>query len=212
MIARFTVDLLHPGELARTWTDWFLSAQGPRRLTHFASGALGVLLLVALGGILPTSWRLSGDLQKVKGLKRELAATAEDLQVLRPQLQALSAEARRQVPWSELLTTFSRQLPPTLRLQRVELAKPVPAPNSRRKQKEPSPSSKVALQVEAVTPLRPGGPPLLDVARFMAGLMRDPPVNRRFELESWEIKPQAGSAREGPELLQVRITLTERSK
>jgi len=53
---------------------------------------------------------------------------------------------------------------------------------------------------------------LLDIAQFMAGLMRDPAMNRRFQLKRWEIKPPtgAGPAEENP-LLQISISLTERS-
>lgn len=212
MRARFTVDVLHPGGLARTWIEWFLNEEGPRRLRYCAAGAAAFLLLVLLGGVLPAQWRLSGDLEKIKRLKREGTATAGDLRVLKSGLRALSAEARRQVPWSDLLDTFREQLPPTLRLQRVQLSKDAQPRAARRAAKEPAPSPKATLQIEAVTPLRPGGPPLLDVARFMAGLMRDPAVNRRFELKSWEIKPPAGGTKSGPQFLQVRIALTERRR
>lgn len=208
MTTRFAVDLLNPGRIARTWTEWFLSARGPQRLRVVALGAAGALLLMLLGGILPAHWRLSGDLRKIERLKQEGTATARDLRVLRDDLRALSAEARRQIPWSDLLTTFSKQLPPTLMLQRVEFIKAPPdRPDRQQKGSPPKP----VLEIEAVTPLRPGGPPLLDIARFMAGLMRDPAVNRRFELKSWEIKPPSVGTGEGPQLLQVTIVLTERS-
>ena len=51
---------------------------------------------------------------------------------------------------------------------------------------------------------RPGNPPLLDVARFMAGLMRDPAVNRRFQLKSWELKP-GGAGEGGTPLLGICV-------
>jgi hypothetical protein len=54
-----------------------------------------------------------------------------------------------------------------------------------------APRAEETLRIEALTPARPGGPPLVDVAQFMAGLMRDPAVSRRFALKSWEIKPSA---------------------
>jgi hypothetical protein len=44
----------------------------------------------------------------------------------------------------------------------------------------------------------------------MAGLMRDPVVNRRFQLKSWEIKPSSEGTAEGREFLQVTVALTER--
>ena len=209
MTTRFTVDLLHPGGIARTRTDWLLGPQGPQRLKFVALGALGALLLVLLGGILPAHWRLTWHLQKIQRLKQEGTATARDLRVLRTDLRSLSAEAKRQVPWSEVLATFSKQLPPTLKLRRVELVRSAPA-QPPRQQPGPGQSPNGTFEIEAMTPLRPGGPPLLDVARFMASLMRDPAVNQRFELKSWEIKPPSGGAGEGPQLLQIVIALTER--
>ena len=66
------------------------------------------------------------------------------------------------------------------------------------------------LRIEALTPARPGGPALVDVAQFMAGLMRDPAVSRRFALKSWEIKPAAVATAAGDQLLAISILLTER--
>jgi len=205
---RFAIDLLHPGAIARTPTDWFLGPQGFKRLKFVALGALGALVVLLLAGILPAHGRLTWDSQKIKRLKEEGTATARDLRVLKADLRALSAEAKRQVPWSELLRTFSKQLPPTLKLRRVEFVRG--APQSARQQPAPTESPKGTFEIEAVTPLRPGGPPLLDVARLMADLMRDPAVNRRFQLKSWEIKPASGGAGEGPQFLQIVIALTER--
>ena len=208
MTTRFAIDLLHPGAIARTPTDWFLGPQGFQRLKFAALGALGALVVLLLAGILPAHGRLTWDSQKIKRLKQEGTATARDLRVLKADLRALSAEAKRQVPWSELLRTFSKQLPPTLKLRRVEFVRG--APQSARQQPAPTESPKGTFEIEAVTPLRPGGPPLLDVARLMADLMRDPAVNRRFQLKSWEIKPPSGGAGEGPQFLQIVIALTER--
>lgn len=192
--------------------DWFLDAQGARRLRFAAAGAVGLLLLVMLGGILPAKWRLSADVQKIERLKREGTATAGDLRILKSDLRALSAEARKQVPWSDLLHIFGQELPPTLRLHRVELSKPAPPRQPRRANAPPAPEPKSTLEIQAMTPLRPGGPPLLDVARFMAGVMRDSAVNRRFELKRWEIKPSATVSKKGRQFLQVTIALTERRR
>ena len=210
MTTRFAIDLLHPGAIARTQTDWFLGPQGFQRLKFAALGALGALVVLLLAGILPAHGRLTWDSQKIKRLKQEGTATVRDLRVLKADLRALSAEAKRQVPWSELLRTFSKQLPPTLKLRRVEFVRG--APQSARQQPAPTESPKGTFEIEAVTPLRPGGPPLLDVARLMADLMRDPAVNRRFQLKSWEIKPASGGAGEGPQFLQIVIALTERGE
>ena len=65
----------------------------------------------------------------------------------------------------------------------------------------------------ARTPLRSGSQPLLEVAQFMAGLMRDPAVNKRFQLKSWDIKPPGGgSAEDETQYLNITILLSERAQ
>ena len=209
MSARFEIDLLHPGWVAQTWQDWFVGERGWRRLALVAGGGVAILLVVLVAGILPTYWRLSDDLKFVPSLRRDLAARDADLGLLRSNLGALSAEARRQVRWSELLTTLSGEIPPALRLQLVEAARAAPPPGA-----GPPPAAAArfegTLRIEAITPLRPGSPPLLDVAQFMAGLMRDPAVNKRLQLRSWEIKPSAFATPAGEQYLTVSIVLVER--
>ena len=210
MNPRFAIDLLRPGRVAQTWQEWFVGPQGRRRLTFFVLIGIGVLLLVLVGAILPTYWRLSDDLNALPNLRRDLGATEGDLNLLRANLQALSAEARRQVRWAELLTAFAQQTPATLKLMKMEAIRvtPPPAPGAQ-------PGSEVRpeglLRIEAVTPLVPGSPPLLEIAQFMAGLMRDPAVNKRFTLQRWEIRPPTGATPEGQQFLTVNIVLGERS-
>ncbi len=208
MSGRFAVDLLHPGRVAVTWQEWFVGSQGRRRLGFFVLGAAGVLLLVLVGGILPTYWRLSADLSAIPRLQRDLAAAESDLGLLRTNLQALAAEARRQVRWADLMTAFSQQTPPGLKIQSIESTRSTPPAPPGQAPQEVRPES--VLRIEALTALRPGSPPLLEIAQFMAGLMRDPTVSRRFQLRSWEIKPPAGGATEGVQFLGITIVLSER--
>jgi hypothetical protein len=67
------------------------------------------------------------------------------------------------------------------------------------------------LKVDAITPLRPGAPPLLEVAQFMVGIMRDPGVNKRYQLKSWEIKPPPPGGTDGLQYLTIAVTLSERA-
>jgi hypothetical protein len=211
MSARFTIDLQRPGRVAQTWQEWFTGPAGKRRVIFFALAGVGVLLLILVGGILPTYWRLSDDLNSLPNLQRDLGATENDLAVLRANLAALTQEARRQVRWAELLTAFSQQTPATLRLVKLEAIRVTP-------QTGPAPPGQPAAQVrpvgtlriEAVTEQLAGSPPLLEIAQFMAGLMRDPAVNKRFTLQSWEIKPPAATVEGGQQLLNVSIILGER--
>lgn len=211
MSGRFEVNLLRPGRVAYSWKDWFLGAEGPRRLVIAVIAGAVLLSLVLVAVVLPASWRLSGDVGALPALRRDLATSQNDLNVLRANLQALSLEARRHVRWGELLTTFSHQTPPSLRLQKVEAVRP-PAPATG--QARPAGAAGAgSLRIEAMTPLRPGSPPLVDAARFMAGLMRDPALSRRYELRSWEIRP-AGTApagsEGGPQYLLISVILGER--
>ena len=211
MNTRFNIDLLHPGRVAQTWQEWFVGAHGRRRLAFFALSGVGLLLLILVGGILPTYWRLSDDLSALPNLQRDLAATEADYNLLHTNLQALAAEARRQVRWAELLTAFSQQTPPTLKLQRVEALRPT-APATPPPGGQPAPEAKEEglLRIEAVTPLLPGSPPLLEIAQFMAGLMRDPAVNKRFQLKTWEIRPPT-TGTPGEQFLTVSITFGEKA-
>jgi hypothetical protein len=209
MSTRFHIDLLRPGSVGEGWQEWFVGAKGVRRLALFGLGCVAVLVLVLVTLILPTQWRLSSDRTEAPRLQRDLTLRESDLGVLRSNLQALSEEAQRQVRWAEVLTAIGQQIPATLKLQVVETARaaPPPAPGQ-----PAGTAAKVesTLKIEAVTPLRPGSPALLEVAQFMAGLMRDPAVSKRFRLKSWEIKPPA-SGGTGVPLLNVSIVLAERS-
>ena len=219
MSGRFSIDLLHPGHVADTWQDWFIGSQGRRRLIIAAALSAGVLLLVVIALILPTRLRLSQDLGAIPKLRADLAARDGDLTVLRQDLQALSVEAKRQVRWAEVLNAFRQQIPSTLKLQKVEEGVAVAAPTGPPGQSQPqaAPAGAVGageLRIEALTPLRPGPPPLLEIAQFMGGLLKDPSVAKRYQLKSWEIKqPGGGGAAVGEGAhLQIVIVLAEKPR
>lgn len=194
-----------------TWQEWFIGAPGQRHLALVAMVGASLLLLLLVGGILPVYWRLARDLQDIPRLQHDLAATEGDLSLLRTNLQALTVETRRQVRWAEVLAALSQHLPATMRLEAVEAVRPTSAPGA----PPPPPDAKGEgmLRIDAVTPVRAGSPPLLETAQFMAGLMRDPAVNKRFQLKSWEIKPPSGSGPATDEgLLSITITLAERAQ
>lgn len=206
MNTRFQVDLLHPGRVPEAWHEWFT---GPKGLKRFVVCALGgvALLLIILGAMLPSYWRLSQDLSALPLLRRDLAARETDLSLLRSNVGALAEEARRQVRWAELLETLSQQVPPTMKLQLVELVRGATSGDQ-----APAPGSEGLLRIQAVTALRPGSPPLLETAQLMAGLMRDPGVNKRFQLKSWEMKAAPAGAADVGQLLNISIVLSERGR
>jgi hypothetical protein len=217
MSGRFSVDLLHPGHVADTWQDWFIGPQGRRRLVFAAAFSAGVLLLVVIALILPTRLRLSQDVGAIPKLRADLARREGDLNVLRQDLQALSVEAKRQVRWAEVLNAFRQQIPSTLKLQKVEAGGAAAPGAPGQGQSQPGPAGGVGageLRIEALTPLRPGPPPLLEIAQFMGGLLRDPSVAKRYQLRSWEIKQPGGggaAAGEGAQL-QILIVLAEKPR
>jgi hypothetical protein len=218
MTGRFAVDLLHPGRVARTWQDWFVGTQGRRRLL-FALGGCVVVLIIAAVPYIVSQWRLSRDQGSLPQLRADLARRDGELRLLRADLQALSVEAKRQVRWAEVMTALSQQIPPTLKLTKVEALRGGPPPAAGPGQPAPSPTLPPAgegeLRVEAITPLKPGSPNMLEIAQFMAGLLKDPAVSKRFQLKNWEIKPGTpasggGQAQgEGEKMLQIVIVLSE---
>jgi hypothetical protein len=220
MSGRFSVDLLHPGHVADTWQDWFIGPQGRRRLIVAAGVSAGVLLLVVLAFILPVRLRLSENVGAIPKLRADLATREGELNVLRQDIQALSVEAKRQVRWAEVLNAFRQQIPATLKLQKVESGGPAAAPagaapgQTAQQQAPPGLTGAAELRIEALTPLRPGPPPLLEIAQFMGGLLKDPAVSARYQLKSWEIKQPGGggaTAGEGAQL-QIVIVLAEKPR
>jgi hypothetical protein len=206
-MTRFTIDLLHPGRLSETWQDWFVGARSQQRLVFLAGSGLIVLVLGYAFGVYVPSRRLVRHQTAVAQLRQALDAKTEDLKVLKTDLDALSAEARRQVRWSELLTTLTDTLPAVLRLQKVAYARTTSSSQT----PGAAPKSEGVMQIEAQTPLRPGGPPLLETAKFMAGIMRDPAVNKRFHLRSWEVRPPPSIEAEAAPMLHINVTLAERT-
>ena len=212
MTRRFSVDLLHPGQLALTWQEWFIGSQGQRHLTLVSLVGLSLLLLIVVIGITPVYWRLSTDLKDIPRLSRDLAASESDLNILRANLQSLSLEARRQVRWAELLTALSEHIPPTMRLLALEASRAAPAAAPGAPAPPADARAEGTLRIESVTPVRPGSAPLVETAQFMAALMRDPAVNKRFQLKSWEIKPPTSAPADEEALLSITITLSERAQ
>jgi hypothetical protein len=210
MSARFQLDLLHPGSATHTWQEEFVGPRGPKRLVLVTFGCAAALVLIWVSMILPLRFRLSADLTAVPDLRRDLAARETELRVFSSNLRALSEEARRQLLWADLLAAFSQEIPPALKLQLVDATRLAPSAGQGQQQPGDPLKFESTLRIDAVTPLRPGSPPLLEVAQLMAGLMREPAVNKRFQLKSWEIKPSTAAAA-GAQLLNVNIVLTERA-
>ena len=219
MTTPFRVDLLHPGQdlrqigwMAKNWEEWFVGREAPRRLALFALGALVVLGVILVAAVLLPLWQLSSNVTvELPRLRRDLAARDTDLNLLKSNLGALSEESRRQVRWAELLATLGREIPPGMKLSLVDASSTAPAPGQGQ---AGGARPEGVLRIDAVTPVRVGSPPLLDVAQFMAALMRDPVVSKRFQLKSWDIKSpsNAPAAPGAQQVLNVAIVLADRAQ
>jgi hypothetical protein len=209
MTTFFSIDLAHPGEAQRSRSDWFLGTQGPRHLAVVGGVGVALVAIVALGGVLPRYIKYSKELSSIATLKGNVATATAEATTLRTSLRDLGTEARRQVRWSELLPALSRHMPEALRVDRITLAKaPKPTGGQPPPGQSVTPAGDLVLQIDASTPVVAGGSRLVEVANFMAALAKEPTVERRFEMKTWEVK----SARERADdnLLQLTIRLSEK--
>ena len=214
---RFHVDLLHPGRVSRSWQDWVTGSRGGRRLALVALAGALVLLAILFAGVLPASRRLGGRSRRGAGAharprrpRYRPAPAPIEPPVPLPGGPPSGALGRRpddpepaDAPGAQAAARRGGADGPVGRREPARGATQGPAAAAGRAEE--------TLRIEALTPARPGGPPLVDVAQFMAGLMRDPAVSRRFALKSWEIKPAAVATAAGDQLLAISIVLTERA-
>jgi len=191
----FTIDLLQPGEFARTPFEKFLLRQGGKRLAM--AYALGGLLLLWGGS---TYWQrtsppraaLAAERQRLQALQSQAAQRQQALTQMRNQFQGIGELERFQVVWSEVLQAVSERIPGSLWLSRIELVQPDTKPNPQTAAPPPATGAPLAaapprlLRLEILTELGPGSTPLLDVAKFLDQLGHDPRFAQRFQLLDWE--------------------------
>src|SRR5262249_51958190 len=173
----FNIDLVHPGEFARTPLERFLSRQGGKRLAFaYALGGLFILwgVYTYLHQTLPLRAALAAERQGLQGLKAQVAKRQQDLTQMHSQFQGIGELEKFQVVWSEALQAVSERIPGSLWLNRIELVQPDTKPNP-----QPAPGTPPTaqpprlLRLEILTELGPGSTPLLEVARFLDALGRD---------------------------------------
>src|SRR5262249_52172187 len=181
----------------------------------------GVVVVVVRALILPVRLRLSENVGAIPKLRAALATRDGDLTVLRQDIQALSVEAKRQVRWAEVLNAFRQQIPPTLKLQKVESGGPAAVaggaapgqPGQPQPQGQAGGAGAGGPATQALTPPRTRQPPRLEIAQFMGGLLKAPAVSGRYQLRSWEIKQPGGGAAAGEGAqLQILIVLAEKPR
>ena len=203
----FTVDLLRPGDFARTTFEKFLMRQGGKRLA--LAYALGGLLLL-WGGV--TYWQrtaslrtsLSMEQQLLREMKAQVATRQQELTQMRNQFQGIGELEKFQVVWSEVLQAVSERIPGSLWLNRIELVQPEAKPGSQAAAATPpAAGAKPAappprlLRFEILTELWPGSTPLVDVAKFLDDLEHDPRFSQRFQLMDWEASSATAGAGSG---------------
>jgi hypothetical protein len=212
----FTIDLLRPGRGQRSSWDWFVGDDGSRHLALIAAGGVALIAVIAIGGVVPRHLRYSNELKAIEALKRDVATAQTEESMLRASLRDLAAEARRQVRWSELLPALSREVPDSIRLERVSFVKPVRSTQGAQPQQAEQTTKAGAqpvdmtLKIEANTSVMPGGSRLVEIAKFMAALAQDPTIVRRFELKTWELRQARDQGRDQEGQLQINIDLAEK--
>ena len=191
----FTIDLVHPGEFARTPLERWLIRQGGKRLA--LAYVLGGLLFLGGGS---TYWQRTGspraalavEQQHLQALQSQVAQRQQALTQMRTQFHGIGDLEKFQVVWSEVLQAVSERIPGSLWLNRIELVQPDAKPNSQTAAPPPAAGAPPAappprlLRLEILTELRPDSTPLLDVARFLDELGHDARFAQRFQLLDWE--------------------------
>ena len=210
----FTIDLVHPGDFALTPLERWLMRWGGQRLA--IAYALGGLLLLG-GGY--TYWHqtaspraaLAVEQQRLQTMKGQVALRQQALTQMRTQFQGIGELEKFQVLWTEVLLAVSERIPVSLWLNRIELVQPDTKPNPQTPA-APPPAAGAApaapprlLRLEILTELGPESTPLLDVARFLDDLGRDPRFAQRFQLMDWEASSATGGSGTAH---QDQITLT----
>lgn len=210
----FTIDLLHPGEFARTRLERFLLRQGWRRLA-IAYGLCGLLILwgryTYLEQTSPPRAALAAEQQRLRALQPQIAKRQQELIQMRNQFQGIGELEKLQVLWSEVLRAVSERIPESLWLNRIELVQPeVKPPPQDAAHAPPAAQAQPSrlLRLEIFTELGPGSTALLDVARFLDELGHERRFAQTFQLIDWEASPAmtgAGEARKDQIILTVRF-------
>jgi hypothetical protein len=209
MSAPFNIDLARPGRAQRSKWDWFLGPDGARHLAMVIAGGVGLVVLVGAAGLLPRYLEYSSEVQSIAKLRADVAAADRELSTLQASLRDVDAGARRRVRWSEILPVLSRSLPATLRIDRITLSKGSPPPKGTAASKPgDAKANELVLQIDASTTVVPGGSRLVDIANFMSDVAKDPAVNRRFQLKTWEV--QRPREQSGDNQLRINIAFGEK--
>lgn len=207
----FNIDLLHPGELARTRFEKFLSRQGGRRLT--IAYVLGGLLLLGAGyeywqRTSPLRTSLATERQRLQALQTQIARRQQDVTQMRSQFEGIGELEKFQVVWSEVLQAVSERIPAALWLNRIELVQPETKPPPQAAAgTAPAAKPPRILRLEIVSELGPGSAPLLDVARFLDELAHDRRFSQRFQLMDWEAS-SAGAGSGDSRKDQIMLTVS----
>lgn len=208
----FDIDLLHPGQFARTWTDWFASPQAKRLLgILYVIGIVGGLIMVADFFYETTSLRdtLAWERQRSGELQGRIDKRRTEVAQQRSQFQGISELEKFQVVWSEVLQALSEGIPETLWLNRIEVSQPVAQPIPQAVAgAAPPPRPPLTLRVEIATELEPGSVRLLEVARFLDTLGEDRRFAQKFQMEDWQATSSATGGAGGQPKEQLTLTVS----
>jgi hypothetical protein len=192
-MTEFNIDLLHPGQFARTWVDWFLGPQGWRRLgVAYAIVVLFVLVPIAadyyfLGLTAQHLATLTAERRIETLQQRQIAERQNEVTQQEIVLRSVSELETFQIAWAAVLHALSERIPKDFWLKRIELVQPEAKPSP---QAAPgaAPAARPAqiFRLEVATELKLGSAPFLGVAGFLDGLEQDRRFSKQFQMQDWE--------------------------
>jgi len=187
--ATFRIDILHTGEFAKTWRDWFVDPQAGRKLLFcYIIGALAILAIVATG--MPKQHAFYAERRTINELQQKISQGKKDLRDQQNQFQGIVELAKYEIAWSGVLRALSGSIPTDLWLKSIEFvdvpSTPKPRAVAAKEGQVPSPQ---LFRLVLVAPLSPGSGHLVDVNHFLNQLGQDPRFNKRFRLQDWQVTP-----------------------
>ncbi len=202
----FHIDILHVGEFAKTWEDWFVGPQGLRRLVvSYIIAAIVVATMIVIA--IPNKRSLYEEGRTIQELRQKIAKRQKDLKDQQTQFRGIVELGRYEVAWAGVLRALSESMPTDLWLQSIEFidVPSIPKPRAVAAKKPPAPVEQL-FRIVLVAPLLPGSGNLIDVNKFLRDLGQDSSFKKRFRLKDWQVVASKRAGKKGKKREQHLIT------
>jgi len=202
----FHIDILHVGEFAKTWEDWFVGLQGLRRLVvSYIIAAIVVATMIVIA--IPDKRSLYEEGRTIQGLRKKIAKKQKDLKDQQTQFLGIVELGRYEVAWAGVLRALSASMPTHLWLQSIEFIDVSSTPKPRAvAAKQPSAPAEQLFRIVLVAPLLPGSGNLVDVNKFLSDLGQESSFKKRFRLKDWQVVSSTRAGKKGKKQEQHLIT------